>query len=406
MAKMFQKLTRPAMRKLSLGSKMTEHGVTFERLESGDGVFSVNVMVDGQRIHRVIGRESDGTTRTHAEDFIEKTRRDAREGRLNLPKGRKVAMGFREAAKWYLERLQEEGGNDLVAKERRLRLHLTPFVGDTPISGISSFDIERYKKKRLQKGANVGTINRELAAFSHMVNKAVEWGWLDKRLKIHRYKEGQGRIAYLTVEQIQRLVEASKQDQNPHIYPFIVIGLETEMRKTEILKIRREHVDIQRHIIYIPKAKSGAREQPITKNLANFVTALLAQLPEDTPWLFPSKFSKTGHVGFIQDAFRRTVARAGLNPKEVVPHTLRHTTITHLVQAGIDLPTVQRISGHKTLVMVAKYSHQNGAHIQSAMDTLQERYATATNFSGTITQELHKYDNEETNQIIKAAGTT
>jgi hypothetical protein len=36
-----------------------------------------NVMADGQRIHRVIGRESDGTTRTQAEDFIEKARTEA-----------------------------------------------------------------------------------------------------------------------------------------------------------------------------------------------------------------------------------------------------------------------------------------------------------------------------------------
>ncbi|MEZ4575790.1 MAG: tyrosine-type recombinase/integrase, partial [Vampirovibrionales bacterium] len=48
-------------------------------------------------------------------------------------------------------------------------------------------------------------------------------------------------------------------------------------------------------------------------------------------------------------------------------NTLRHTAITHLVQAGIDLPTVKRISGHKTLRMVERYSHQNGEHIQAAM---------------------------------------
>lgn len=55
-------------------------------------------------------------------------------------------------------------------------------------------------------------------------------------------------------------------------------------------------------------------------------------------------------------------------------HTLRHTAITHLVQAGVDLPTVQRISGHKTLIMVARYAHQNGEHLQAAMDKLQQRY--------------------------------
>jgi hypothetical protein len=39
MARAFQKLTRPAMRKLASGAKIMEHGITFERLASGDGVF-------------------------------------------------------------------------------------------------------------------------------------------------------------------------------------------------------------------------------------------------------------------------------------------------------------------------------------------------------------------------------
>jgi hypothetical protein len=93
MTKTFDKLTRPTMRKLAAGGKINEHGITFERLANGDGVFTVNVMVDSQRIHRVIGRESHGTTRTQAEDFIEKARTEARQGRLNLPKGRKVVLG-------------------------------------------------------------------------------------------------------------------------------------------------------------------------------------------------------------------------------------------------------------------------------------------------------------------------
>jgi hypothetical protein len=43
------------------------------------------------------------------------------------------------------------------------------------------------------------------------------------------------------------------------------------------------------------------------------------------------------------------------------------------VQAGVDLPTVKRISGHKTRTMVERYAHQPGAHIQAAMDRLQRR---------------------------------
>src|SRR5207245_463602 len=181
MAKMFERLTRPLMRKLLPGGTMTEHGITFERLATGDGVFTVNIMVDGQRIHRVIGRESDGTTRTQAEEFIEKARRDAREARLNLPKGRKIALGLRESATRYLDKLAEEGGKDLVAKRRRLTLHLMPFFEDVPLSNLSTFDVERYKKARLGEGTKAGTINRELAALSHLLTKAIEWQWIDKR---------------------------------------------------------------------------------------------------------------------------------------------------------------------------------------------------------------------------------
>ena len=94
----------------------------------------------------------------------------------------------------------------------------------------------------------------------------------------------------------------------------------------------------------------------------------------DQIWLFPSKTSTTGHVVNIEKQFRRVVERAGFDPTEIVRHTLRHTAITHLVQAGVDLPTVKRISGHKTLQMVERYSHQNGDHIQAAMDKLQSRY--------------------------------
>ena len=53
---------------------------------------------------------------------------------------------------------------------------------------------------------------------------------------------------------------------------------------------------IQRCVIYIPKAKVGAREQPITAQLAVFLQGYLDALPEGCPWLFPSVASHTGHM--------------------------------------------------------------------------------------------------------------
>ena len=85
----------------------------------------MDVVVAGMRIeipapghHRVVGRESDGTTRTQAEEFIERFRQDAKNNRLVLPKGRRVALGFSEAAQRYLNELARTNGKDLDQKKR------------------------------------------------------------------------------------------------------------------------------------------------------------------------------------------------------------------------------------------------------------------------------------------------
>jgi integrase len=393
MAKTFSKLTRPTMRKLAAGDKLNEHGITFERQANGDGVFTVNFMVDGQRIHRVIGRESDGTTRTQAEEFIDKARQDAKAGRLNLPKGRKLALSFREAADKYLTKLEQEGGKDMPHEA------LPP--GSAPCSVLrrrAAIEDRHLRRGTLQKAAwhrelvmrpngpggkpvyggetKPATINRELAALSHLLNKAVEWGWLDhKPATIKRLKEHSGRITYLTVEQIERLLKEAA--GRPEAARFTRSSASGSIPRCARPKSSASGVSIstcKSLVIYIPKAKAGAREQPITRSLAEYLTSYVASSSPAYAWLFPSIAAKEGRTVNLDKPFRRCVLAAGLDVKQVVRHTLRHTAITHLVQAGVDLPTVKRISGHKNLSMVERYSHQNGAHIQTAMDKLSERY--------------------------------
>ena len=151
MAKTFLKLSRAAIRKVPKGQSITEHGITLERLANGDGLYTVNIMVDRQRIHRTIGRESEGVTRSMAEDFIAKARHDARKAALTCPSGRKVALTFAEAAPRYIERLRQEGGNNINRKQHQLEQSLTPFFGQKPLSQIAAFDIERYKKQRSEE---------------------------------------------------------------------------------------------------------------------------------------------------------------------------------------------------------------------------------------------------------------
>ncbi len=374
----FKTLTRANIRNVGQHEQLQENGIEFDRLANGDGRYRINIMVNGQRIHRLVGKESDGTTRLHAEKMMTKLRNEAQEDRLNLPKGRKPTLRFKEAAEQYLEKQISTQAKNLKSKISQLKLHLIPFFENKPLDKIDEEDVEKYKNERQKDGVSTNTVNRELAVLSHLFTKAIEWKWLNNRpVVLKKFKETEHRITYLTVEQIDQLLTAAKQDQNPYIYRFIVIGLETGMRLMEILSIRLENIDLERRIIFIPQAKAGARHQPISEYLTEVLTPCVHATKLNQIWLFPAEKSVTGHCVNITKPFRRVVTAAGMNPKEVVRHTLRHTAITHLVQAGVDLPTVKRISGHKTLQMVERYSHQNGSHIQAAMDKLGQRYRSA-----------------------------
>jgi integrase len=377
MALRYSRLTRPNIRALSVGEKLTEHGITAERLKDGDVRYSINIMVDGQRIHRVVGRQSDDVTRSQAEGLVTKTRSEAREGRLQLPKGRKTHLTFAKAAEGYLERLEETAGKNLKVKRRHLNRNLKPFFGEQRLNTITTFTIERYKKRRAGAGAAVGTINRELTTLSHLFNKAVEWKWIAaKPCKIPKDKEERGRIVVLGDEEADALLQAAVADQDPYCWLFVMFGLNTAMRHGEILRARFDQLDLGNFRLHITEAKAGTRAQPFTPELAEVLAREREMADDPEGWIFPALrpgLSRFGHRTHMGRPFKRAVERAGLNPSNVTPHVMRHTAITNLVQSGVDLPTIQKISGHKTLAMVLRYTHVHGPHIDQAVRVLGRR---------------------------------
>ena len=84
-----------------------------------------------------------------------------------MPKGRKLALTLGAATGNYIERLEAGSGKNIAIKRRRLRMHLKPFFGAMRLDAITSFMVERYKKKRIDAGSANGTVNRELATLSH-----------------------------------------------------------------------------------------------------------------------------------------------------------------------------------------------------------------------------------------------
>ena len=289
MARRYTRLTRPNIRALKPGEKITEHGITALREPDGDVRDSVNIMVDRQRIHRVVGLESDRVTRSQCEQFITKARTEAREERLSLPAGRFTVLSDEQA--------------------------------DNPLRG-------------------------------------------------------------------------AMQDEDTYCWLFVLIALNTAMRHSVILQSRFDNLDIENLRLFIPKAKAGQREQPITQELADTLKREREGRDGQDGWIFPAvrpKLSIKGHRTRMDRPFRRSVIRAGLDPATVTPHCLRHTAITNLVQSGADLATIQRISGHKTLEMVMRCTHVHGPHIDRTIKAIGRSLPepSGNNTAGTVTQELH-----------------
>jgi integrase len=376
MALRFSKLDARAVRALLPGAAITEHGIRAEKLPSGDVRYSINVMVDGKRIHRVIGRESEGTKRGTAERAIEKLRTDARQDRLDLPEGRKLYRSFAEAAEGYIERMESAGGKDMKNKKRHIRQRLVPFLGRDRLNKISDYRLRQYRKHRTDEGASQATINRELSTLSHLLNLAAskDWAWMkqDDLPKIPKEPEARKQIRVLTAAQRKRLLSAAAEDQNERAWLFVMFGLNASMRHSEIVARRYDEVDFENCVIWINKAKAGERQQPITPALRDAL--LRQQKMEDDPngWIFPSsrRGAKTEHRRDMRIPFARIVKRAELDPSICTPHVMRHTAITALVMAKTDIPTIQKISGHKTAAMVLHYVHVFGEHVHDAIRAL------------------------------------
>jgi integrase len=367
----FSRLDRPAIRRLAAGQQITEHGITVERLANGDARYSVNIMVDGQRIHRVIGRESEGITRTQAEEFIEKARSEAREGRLSLPRGRKLHLTFQAAADLYLKKLKEIGGKDYGKNEQHLRLHLTPYFGSMRLDQISVFTIQKFQADCRRKELAEATINRILATYRRMSRRLVSWKIIPAPLAMVKLQQEQNARDYvISADEECRLLEAAKGDAHPYIWLFVKLGLATSLRHSEMLSARFENFDPEKRRLRV-RVKGGRwRHQPLGRSICGVLLKEREMALDPSGWIFPSSRSKSGHIESMEDSFARCVRAAGMHPAVVVPHVMRHTAITRLAGTGADIKTIQAFSGHLSVAMVLRYAHAQAHVIDNALDRL------------------------------------
>ena len=103
-------------------------------------------------------------------------------------------------------------------------------------------------------------------------------------------------------------------------------------------------------------------------------------------YLFPSNQNrdKPVHESGVQRAFQKALKTLGWK-KQVSVRTLRHCFATHLLEAGMNLKTIQELMGHNSLETTQIYLHISRSSIQnlsSPLDLLTDFYGTATGRGG------------------------
>jgi len=132
----------------------------------------------------------------------------------------------------------------------------------------------------------------------------------------------------------------------------------TGLRLAEALHLKPGDIDSARMVIRVRQGK-GKKDRYVTLSptlLETLREYYKAYRPKGE-WLFPNRTGKYPiHPTAVQRACRKAAQVAGIN-KRVTPHMLRHSFATGLLEAGVDLRTIQVLLGHGSLNTTAIYLH-------------------------------------------------
>ncbi len=183
----------------------------------------------------------------------------------------------------------------------------------------------------------------------------------------------------LSPEEVTRLIDAA-----PNLlYRTILMTLySTGMRRAELAHLKAADIDKELMVIHIRDGK-GKRDRNVPLS-----PKLLEALREYWRWMRPKTYVFPGVVDgrrvdapasdkIVWHACRVAAERAGIQ-KNVHPHTLRHSFATHLLEAGADLPTIQKLLGHADIRDTTIYLHLSRRHLTAVANPLDEIPVTSS----------------------------
>jgi len=148
----------------------------------------------------------------------------------------------------------------------------------------------------------------------------------------------------------------------PRLLALVELLYATGLRVSELVSLPRAAVRGDPRVLLV--CGKGGRERlvPLSEPAMEAIRAYLkAEKPwteSVPPWLFPSR-SRRGHLSERRFAqmLKGVATDAGLDPRRVSPHVLRHAFATHLLAHGADLRAVQQMLGHADISTTQIYLH-------------------------------------------------
>ena len=156
-------------------------------------------------------------------------------------------------------------------------------------------------------------------------------------------------------EEVARLLKAA--EYNPKHRMLLMTGYATGLRLSELVHLQVADIHSERMLVRVNQGKG--RKDRYTLLSPRLLSELRDywRLYRPVRWLFPGRLpSEPLSDGSAQRVFYKAKKLARLTHGHGI-HTLRHSFASHLLEAGVDLPTLQRLLGHTSLATTAKYLH-------------------------------------------------